>query len=165
MIAPEGVRLDFSPSTDHARFSVLSNQKRQANQQRPRLRGLVRVAPAVGLENTAEVSNGRETARNDASGCEVESVGDGSRHWWTESGTISDAARAYLEAGAAGLPCAELAVELAQAVLGHPDVQLALRVLEGGPFAHARATELASRVLESENAEALLGKSRGDGCG
>jgi hypothetical protein len=59
----------------------------------------------------------------------------------------AEAARAYLEAGAAGLPCAELAVELAQSVLGHPDLQLALQVLEGGPFAHARATELACRVL------------------
>jgi len=57
-------------------------------------------------------------------------------------------ARAYLDAGAAGLPCAELAVELARAVLGHPEVQLALNVLEGGPFAHARATELACRLLE-----------------
>jgi hypothetical protein len=36
-------------------------------------------------------------------------------------------------------------VELAGAVLGHPDVQLALQVLEGGPFAHARATQLAKR--------------------
>jgi len=124
-------------------------------------------APAVGLENTARVANGRETAPNDANESELEPVGDVSRHPWTESWTISGvakAARAYLEAGAAGLPCAELAVELAQAVLGHPDVQLALKVLEGGPFAHARATELACRVCETEDAEVGLGKSRGDGC-
>jgi len=56
-----------------------------------------------------------------------------------------------------------LAVELAQAVLGNPEVQLALQVLEGGPFAHARAT-LASRVCETEDAAVGLGKSRGDGC-
>jgi len=70
----------------------------------------------------------------------------------------------YLEAGAAGLPCAELAVELAQAVLGHPDVQLALKVLEGGPFAHARATELACRILQAAEADGhavRLSKSRG----
>ena len=130
-----------------------------------RLRGSEAWAPAVGLENTAEVANGGDTARNDASGPEFATTGDGSRQSWTESRTISDAARAYLEAGAAGLPCAELAVELARAVLGQPDVQLALQVLEGGPFAHARATELASRVLESENAEVVSGKSRDDGLG
>jgi len=81
---------------------------------------------------------------------ELQCVGDISRHPWTENRTISgsaEAARAYLEVGAAGLPCAELAVELAQAVLRHPDVQLALQVLEGGPFARARATQLACRVL------------------
>ena len=123
-------------------------------------------APAVGLENTAEVANGRETAPIDANESELEPVGDISRHPWTESWTISgsaEAARAYLEAGAAGLPCAELAVELAQAVLGNPNVQLALQVLEGGPFAHARATELASRVLEAgDRACAHLVKSRDD---
>jgi hypothetical protein len=42
---------------------------------------------------------------------------------------------------------------LGQAVLGHPDVQLALQVLEGGPFAHARATELACRVLKAGDTE------------
>ena len=65
-------------------------------------------------------------------------------------GRREGAARAYLEAGAAGLPCAALAVELAQAVLGHPNVQLALQVLEGGPFAHARATELARRIARAK---------------
>lgn len=74
-----------------------------------------------------------------------------------------EAARAYLEAGAAGLPCADLAVELARAVLGRPDIQLALQVLNGGPFAHAQATELASRVLEAgDTARAHLVKSRDD---
>ena len=136
-------------------------------------KGLVttRPSPAVGLENTAQVANGRETERNDANESGLDSVGDISRHPWTESWTLSggaEAARAYLEAGAAGLPCAELAVELAQAVLGHPDVQLALQVLEGGPFAHARATELACRMLEAGDAEraaARSGKKRGDGHG
>jgi len=45
------------------------------------------------------------------------------------------------------LPCAELAVALAEAVLADATIQLALKVLEGGPFAHARATELAQKVL------------------
>jgi len=107
-------------------------------------------APAVGLESTAQVANGRETARNDANESELEPVGDISRHPWTESRTISGAAQAYLEAGAAGLPCAGLAVELARAVLGLPDVQLAMQVLEGGPFAHARATELARRIVSAD---------------
>ena len=59
------------------------------------------------------------------------------------------------------MPCAEMAVELARAVLGCSDVQLALEVLEGGPFAHARATELACGVLKSEDAKIRSGKSGG----
>jgi len=59
---------------------------------------------------------------------------------------------------AAGLPCAELAVELARAVLGHPEVQLAQNVLEGGSFAHARATELANRVLDAGDTERRAGR-------
>lgn len=106
--------------------------------------------PAVGLEPAADVASGRETARNDANGSELESVGDVSRHPWTESWTISDVAQAYLDAGAAGLPCAELAVALARGVLDQPEVQFALQVLGGGPFAHARATELATQVLEAK---------------
>lgn len=38
-------------------------------------------------------------------------------------------------------------------MLGQPEAQLALQVLEGGPFAHARATELARRLLEAEDTE------------
>jgi hypothetical protein len=60
---------------------------------------------------------------------------------------VARVAGEYLRAGAAGLPCADLAVALAEAVLDEATVQLALRVLEVGPFAHARATELAERVL------------------
>jgi phosphomannomutase len=41
------------------------------------------------------------------------------------------------------------------------DVKLALEVLAGGPFAHARATELASWVLERE-AEQIGVASDGD---
>lgn len=67
-----------------------------------------------------------------------------------------EAARAYLEAGATGLPCAELAVDLARALLGHPDVELARKVLEGGPFAHARATELAKRLLDTLESKTTL---------
>jgi hypothetical protein len=83
---------------------------------------------AVGLEKTADVANGCETARNDATESEIESVRDVSRHRWTKNWTLSEgeltspedmasAAREYLEAGAAGLPCGELAVVLARAVL------------------------------------------------
>jgi len=71
----------------------------------------------------------------------------------TEPGEAGDrvarASREYLQAGSAGLPCADLAVALAEAVLDEATVQLALRVLDGGPFAHARAAELAERVLVS----------------
>jgi hypothetical protein len=120
------------------------------------------LAPAVGLENTADVANGRETTRNDANESELESVRDVSRHPWTKNWTLSEkkAAREYLEAGAAGLPCAELAVALARAVLRSADVQLALQVLEGGPFAHARATELAGRALRHQPAESQARKQR-----
>jgi hypothetical protein len=116
-----------------------------------------------GLENTADVANGRETARNDANESELESVRDVWRHPWTKNWTLSEgepatpediarAAREYPEAGAAGLPCGDLAVALARAVLHTTDVRLALQVLEGGPFAHARATELAGRVLRNQPA-------------
>lgn len=121
-----------------------------------------------GLENTADVANGRETARNDANESEIGSVRDVSRHPWTKNWTLSEgepttpediarAAREYLKAGAGGLPCAGLAAAVARAVLDTTDVRLALQVLEGGPFAHARATELAARVLRS----ARPGSSRG----
>jgi hypothetical protein len=46
-----------------------------------------------------------------------------------------------------------LAVALARAVLNGADAVLALRVLEGGPFAHSRATELAALVLSSQPVE------------
>jgi hypothetical protein len=58
-----------------------------------------------------------------------------------------DTAREYLSAGARGDECGHLAMKLASAVLSREDVRLALEVLAGGPFCHARATELASRVL------------------
>jgi len=107
----------------------------------------VRVAPAVGLENTAPVPNGsdrRETTRTNPTWQPLATVRDVRGR---SPGRYSDTARAYLEAGAAGVPCAELAVELARAVLSNPDVQLAREVLKGGAFAHARATEFACRAL------------------
>ena len=56
-------------------------------------------------------------------------------------------AREYLEAGANGEPCAHLAVALATSVLREPSAALALQIVAGGEFVHARATELAERVL------------------
>jgi hypothetical protein len=64
----------------------------------------------------------------------------------------ADAAREYLSAGARGDDCAHLALRLASAVLARADVKLAFEVLAGGPFAHARTTELASLVLSGETA-------------
>lgn len=61
--------------------------------------------------------------------------------------TDADVAREYLSAGARGDACGYLALKLASAVLARADVKLAFAVLAGGPFAHARATELASHVL------------------
>jgi hypothetical protein len=45
---------------------------------------------------------------------------------------------------------------LASAVLTAPEVQLAFEVLAGGPFAHARASELAVRLIRSSAAEEAL---------
>jgi hypothetical protein len=59
------------------------------------------------------------------------------------------AALRYLEAGARGEPCAQLALELASAVVGDVSVQLALTVLAGGEFMHSRATQLAALVLDT----------------
>src|SRR5690606_41354033 len=65
--------------------------------------------------------------------------------------SVARPAREYLQSGAAGGPCAHLAAALAGSVLDEPDVQLARNVLEGEPFALARATELAERVLVSSS--------------
>ena len=62
---------------------------------------------------------------------------------------MADLALRYLTEGAAGRPCADLAVALAEAVLADEGVRLALEVLDGGDFMHRRATELAARVLEA----------------
>jgi hypothetical protein len=70
---------------------------------------------------------------------------------------VARVAREYLRAGAAGEPCAHLAVALAEAVLDEATVQLARKVLEGGPFAHARATELAERIVHGANRPILRG--------
>ena len=60
---------------------------------------------------------------------------------------VAALAAAYLDAGIRGEPCGELALCLACAVLDENTVRLARLVLAGGPFAHARATELAALVL------------------
>ena len=51
-----------------------------------------------------------------------------------------------------------LAVALAEAVLSAAPTRLALAVLDGGPFAQARATELAELLLRASGHEdSLLG--------
>lgn len=60
---------------------------------------------------------------------------------------VDEVARNYLVAGSRGEPCAELALQLAAAVMSEPRVQLAMAVLDGGPHAHSRATDLAALVL------------------
>lgn len=70
----------------------------------------------------------------------------------------ADVAREYLTAGARGEDCAHLAVKLASAVLARADVRLAFEVLAGGPFCHARATELASRVLGRQREDDAVGE-------
>ena len=66
----------------------------------------------------------------------------------------AEVARAYLEAGAGGEPCAHLALEMAAAVMRRNDVALALRVLAGGEHVHARATALAWALSEGNTATA-----------
>ena len=65
-------------------------------------------------------------------------------------------ARELLETAAAGdaARVAELAQELARAVLAVPAVALATRALAGGPHAVAAAIELAALVLRSAPASA-----------
>jgi hypothetical protein len=75
----------------------------------------------------------------------------------------ADAAREYLSAGARGEACRHLALKLASVVLARADVKLAFAVLAGGPFAHARATELASLVLGREAGATGVG-SDGEAC-
>jgi len=69
-----------------------------------------------------------------------------------------DAAREYLSAGARGDECGNLAMKLASAVLSREDLRLAFEVLAGGPFCHARATELGGRVLAREREDGALGE-------
>ena len=59
----------------------------------------------------------------------------------------AELAGAYLNAASRGEPCRALAVALAEAVLAAPSARLALAVLDGGPHAQVRATELAVAVL------------------
>ncbi len=58
-------------------------------------------------------------------------------------------AELYLHACAAGAPCNDLALALANAVLDSDFVQLARAVLDSEQHRHAKATELAGRLLES----------------
>ena len=53
----------------------------------------------------------------------------------------------YLTACAAGLPCTDLAVGLANALAESGAAALSREVLAGGPLLHARATQLAEQTL------------------
>lgn len=66
--------------------------------------------------------------------------------------SAEDAALNYLLAGSRGEPCADLALQMATAVMSEPRVQLAMTVLGGGPHAHSRATDLAGLVLSKVGA-------------
>jgi hypothetical protein len=66
---------------------------------------------------------------------------------------VNELAGAYLRSASRGEPCGALGVVLAEAVLADAAVQLALAVLDGGPFAQARATELAQAVLRNAAAD------------
>jgi hypothetical protein len=120
-------------------------------------------AATEGAKNAALLGRGagNRTPRRDGESTRI--YGNGGEPTGTGEGSISrrfplvdaehdarhtiDAAREYLSAGARGNECGHLAMKLASAVLSREDVRLAFEVLAGGPFCHARATELASRVL------------------
>jgi len=71
-------------------------------------------------------------------------------------------AELYLRACTAGAPCDDLAVALANAVLDSEVVRLALEVLDSEQHRHAKATELASRLLETTNTQfAAQGQGHG----
>ena len=74
----------------------------------------------------------------------VASVG----HAWTPE-KLRELAEIYLRAVAVGAPANELAVALADAVLGSELVQLAQAVLSDEQYRYARATELAGKILDS----------------
>ena len=72
-------------------------------------------------------------------------------------------AELFLRACAAGAPCDDLATALAECVLEDELVRLALDVLDGGEHRYARATELASAVLDLSAQDAAKKLKRGDG--
>jgi hypothetical protein len=61
----------------------------------------------------------------------------------------TDLARRYLEAGAEGGPCADLASALAGSVMQSEMVRLAMAVMAGGDHAHAQATKLAELIASA----------------
>jgi len=65
---------------------------------------------------------------------------------WSESAELAEL---FLRACSAGAPCTDLANALAESVLEAAEVRLALDVLEGDECLYAKATELASRVLDA----------------
>jgi integrase len=53
----------------------------------------------------------------------------------------------------------ELRIVLAQSVLNHPFVQLAMEALQDGPLAHAKTIELARQIIDSTNVGAATKKA------
>lgn len=74
------------------------------------------------------------------------SAGSGVERAWSQSAELAEL---FLRACSAGAPCADLANALAESVLEAAKVRLALDVLERDEHAYAKATELASRVLDA----------------
>ena len=70
-------------------------------------------------------------------------------------------AELYLRACAAGAPCNDLALALANAVLDNEFVRLALSVLDSEKHRHAKATELAGKLLDAADPECTT-KARGN---
>lgn len=66
-----------------------------------------------------------------------------------DAGHANALARKYLEAGANGEPCADLATALAGAVMRSEVVTLAMAVMAGGEHAHAQATKLADLIASA----------------
>jgi hypothetical protein len=80
---------------------------------------------------------------------------------WTKTERLAEL---FLKACAAGAPCHDLATALAESVLESVAVRLALDVLDGGDHRYARATELASAVLNASAWHAPR-KAKGGGDG
>ena len=72
-------------------------------------------------------------------------------------------AELFLRACAVGAPCDDLAAALAESVLEDDLVRLAFEVLDCGEHRYARATKLASAVLDASPEDASTKLKRGGG--